>query len=222
MRQLRGFSLAEVLITLSIVGVIASVTLPSLQLNVEKQKVGPMLMKAINTLEVANSVALQMAEAVTLDEIDTNYLGGALKDYTKLANIPYNPSTGTKITGSAYATKDGIVLIEEAGLASDAVADVKTSGSYYKIVVDINNEKGPNKFGRDLFRLYVDSKGMIIPEGSKLGIGYLKDWKTWDDAENGCLSITKDKKEAPKVASKCAGSVTDNGGRVLYFYDAIK
>ena len=64
-----GFSLAEVLITMAVVGFIAAVTLPSLQLNVEKQKVGPALMKAVNTLEVANSVAIQVAEVSALNEI---------------------------------------------------------------------------------------------------------------------------------------------------------
>lgn len=54
-----AFTLAEVLIALAIIGVIASVTLPALNANVQKQQVGPALAKAINTLENANRLLLE-------------------------------------------------------------------------------------------------------------------------------------------------------------------
>lgn len=218
-----GFSLAEVLITLAIVGFIAAVTLPSLQMNVEKQKVGPSLMKAVNTLEVANSVALQVAEAATLNEIaledENNYLGDVLKDYTKLVEVEYDATTGNPMTGdSFYATKDGIVLTASK-LTSGGAADVKTSGTYYLVQADINGSKGPNLAGKDIFKLYVDTKGIVIPYGSRLGEGYTKDWKLWTE---GCKSIKKgEQKAAPTGAETCAGSIVDNGGRILYFYEGI-
>lgn len=214
-----GFSLAEVLITLGIIGVIAAITLPSLQMSVEKQKVGPSLMKAVNTLEVANSVALQVEEAATLDEIGTDnnkgYLSFILQDYTKLVKVTYDG-------GDAYATKDGVVLKEaEEGKLSNGTASARFSGKYYTVDVDINGDKGPNKDGRDKFILYVDTKGIVLPYGSKLGEGYTKSWsKTlW---ETGCKSNEKGKtKVKPSKALSCTGSIVDNGGRVLYFYEGI-
>ena len=45
-----GFTLAEVLITLAIVGLIASLTLPGLNSNISNRRIGPALAKAINNL----------------------------------------------------------------------------------------------------------------------------------------------------------------------------
>ena len=64
-----GFTLAEVLITLGIIGVIATLTIPSLQTNVRAQSVGPGLAKAINTLENANKMLLTNENARNLTEI---------------------------------------------------------------------------------------------------------------------------------------------------------
>ena len=218
-----GFSLAEVLITMAVVGFIAAITLPSLQLNVEKQKVGPALMKAVNTLEVANSVAIQVAEVSALNEIATSlggdendYLGTILKDYTKLVEVEYDP-VNSPIEGTAYATKDGIVLIS-GDKQTGGTADVKTSGEYYVVNVDINGAKAPNKYGKDIFTLYVDTRGLVIPYGSKLGEGYLAEWPLWT---NECKTVTKDSKVVPTNTEACTGSVVDNGGRVLYFFDGI-
>ena len=68
-RELKGFTLAEVLITLGIIGVIASLTLPSLTINIVKQQTGPSLAKAINSLETTNKLALQEGSARSLDQL---------------------------------------------------------------------------------------------------------------------------------------------------------
>lgn len=218
MKKLHGFSLAEVLITLAILGVIAAVTLPSLQANIEKQKAGPALMKAINTLESANSVALQMEEASTLEEIapndSNNYLGAVLKSYARLSKVEYNPVSSPIKGGDFYSTKDGIVMKND-NLANDGVADERTSGFYYVVYLDINGTKAPNLYGRDIFKLYVDTKGMVIPYGSKLGENYVENWPLWTDScKNG-------KKEEIKDTATCAGSIVDNGGNILYFFESI-
>ena len=56
----QGFTLAEVLLTLGIIGVVASLTLPSLNKNVQGTKAAPALMKSINTLQ--NALSLGMAQ----------------------------------------------------------------------------------------------------------------------------------------------------------------
>ena len=50
----KGFTLAEVLITVGIIGVIASIALPALQNNYTKQQIPVLLAKAINSLETAS------------------------------------------------------------------------------------------------------------------------------------------------------------------------
>ena len=49
MMKKNGFTLAEVLITLSIIGVVATMTLPALMTNVQEQQARTGIKKAINT-----------------------------------------------------------------------------------------------------------------------------------------------------------------------------
>ena len=62
----KGFTLAEVLITLSIVGVIAAVTLPTFVSNTTKAQIGPKLGKAVAMLEQANKALLDEYNVDTL------------------------------------------------------------------------------------------------------------------------------------------------------------
>ena len=55
----KGFTLAEVLITLGIVGVIAAITLPTLVQDTTAAQVGPKLAKAVSTFEQANQALLK-------------------------------------------------------------------------------------------------------------------------------------------------------------------
>ena len=56
----KGFTLAEVLITLGIVGVVASMTLPTLNNNVQKQTYEAGAKKAYNIL--SNAVSMYMVD----------------------------------------------------------------------------------------------------------------------------------------------------------------
>ena len=60
-----GFTLAEVLITLGIVGVVASMTLPTLNNNVQKRSYEAGAKKAYNT--ISNAVSMYMADQETED-----------------------------------------------------------------------------------------------------------------------------------------------------------
>lgn len=240
-----GFTLAEVLISLSIVGVIAAITLPSLHLSVEKQKVGPALMKAVNTLEVANTVALQMENAVDLTDIYTGngigYLDGILVNYTKLVEV--RPASGND-TGT-YATKDGIEIWETISSepSGEGTKQIKTfkgnpgsklTGNFFKVHVDTNGkDRTPNIEGKDQFTLYVDTSGTVVPYGSKIGkdVSYQTDyesgWAAWYQANNAgydnCPNNVKgETKVQPHYPESCAGSVVDNGGRLLYYYEGIE
>lgn len=62
----KGFTLAEVLITLGIIGVVAALTTPALNSSFQKNKVGPTLRKVVSTMEVANEHVLAEQESNTL------------------------------------------------------------------------------------------------------------------------------------------------------------
>ena len=61
-----GFTLAEVLITLGIVGVVAALTAPALVQNAGSAQIGPKLAKAVNTFEVANENLLSDTGAASV------------------------------------------------------------------------------------------------------------------------------------------------------------
>ncbi len=61
-----GFTLAEILITLGIIGVVAALTAPSLVQNAGSAKVGPTLAKVKTTIEVANEQLMHDRELNSL------------------------------------------------------------------------------------------------------------------------------------------------------------
>lgn len=228
-RLSKGFTLAEVLITLGIIGVIASLTLPNLSININKQQVGPALSKAVNTLETANALALQEGGARTLDQLTPQdkacYFDVALAKHVQWHKEPldkpyykFNNVTAFDFGASnMYVAKDGITYLRKDGDTPVAVADLTVlplmySGQYYTVYVDVNgNRKGPNALGRDLFELIIDTKGSVIPVGSETYLNYIKgstlSWKT------NCYSS----KIVPTDERACAGAVMDNGYKVIHY-----
>lgn len=105
-----GFTLAEVLITLAIIGVVATLTLPALMTNTQEQQAKTALKKGINTL----TEAAQMNQAI--DGFDYSNLKKNDKDeeaqslyglLSKRANIDYKKSgaCGSEKGGAATAER---------------------------------------------------------------------------------------------------------------------
>ena len=147
-----GFTLAELLITLSIIGVIAAVTIPSLSNNINKSQVGPALMKAVNTLENANELAMRSTDtsdllqhAIEAGVNASSYLSEVLTDFTGIALVEYTSSndvlSSSNVGGTNfYGTKDGIVFKngskgadENATLTAAIKPTTRLSGKYYNI-----------------------------------------------------------------------------------------
>ena len=230
MHKKLGFTLAEVLITLGIIGVVASVTLPSLTLDVEKRKIPTTLSKAMNTLETVNKMALVENEAERLCDITNHcsatnaadkYLSDIFVKYTSAVKFPSTLLTGSdKYTydgisvSSGYTTKDGISFMVRSSsyykkinnLGSDNYPE-SASGDYYTIVVDLNGRKGPNKTAQDVFYFRVDTKGGVFPMGSSAYYGQT-DWTTNCPADG----------TAPVDAIACSASIVENGWQVKYKY----
>ena len=83
-----GFTLAEILITLGIIGVVAALTAPALVQNAGSAQIGPKLAKAVSTFELANQNLLNDANMDTLiaagafdGDNEGNDAGAAIKNY---------------------------------------------------------------------------------------------------------------------------------------------
>lgn len=110
-----GFTLAEVLITLGIIGVVAALTTPTLVQNVGTSKVGPSIMKALSTWNIANENLLSDQEGSNLKSLgiksgtEDNYID-TLSHYMKISPFVNNDYTVTTYNGTTLANQYTIAI----------------------------------------------------------------------------------------------------------------
>ena len=170
-----AFTMAEVLITLGIIGIVAAMTLPIIvgkyqkQVTISKlQKVYSILNQALERSEVDHEAYRYWPSA--FDMGDENYFNIYWKPYLKVSHIcktykdcgyksntPWIQQNGKPITLSLVAPgarttfflEDGtLIVMLSAGGGSEGTL-VKADEVY----VDINGPGNPNKMGRDVFIL---------------------------------------------------------------------
>lgn len=197
----KGFTLAEVLITLGVIGVVAAITLPSLLADTATAQIGPKLAKSVSMFEQANESLLSENASDTL--IDAGFWPGAT--YTKeLRKYLKGSADGTK-----FLTKDGVLFTFE-DLEGDPTnpsepAHMQKIG---KVKMDINGEDTkPNSDGTDIFHFTLWNDGSLRPKGGT----------DWDGADTKETWETKCKKDAVAAdATFCAGHIFENNFKVYY------
>ena len=157
-----GFTLAEVLITLAIIGVVATLTLPALMTNTQEQQSRTALKKGINTLTEAAQMnqAIDGFDYATFSTTSTNN-DDTLSLYallSKRTTMDYQTSGTTSSAArlvnngaSNYVVffRDGAALAfpnTEAATTGNTVSNPAADGLPYgiKAVYDTNGQKGPN------------------------------------------------------------------------------
>ena len=139
-----AFTLAEVLITLGIIGVVAAMTMPSLIQNYKRQQATARIKKFVSVINQALISAendLGAREDWVIGEVDNsdsayNFLNTYIKPYIKSADVEKRTLFGRNMATLRFV--DGSQM------------SVKV-GACYDIFYDINGEKGPNEKGRDIF-----------------------------------------------------------------------
>lgn len=138
-----AFTLAEVLITLGIIGVVASLTMPSLIANTRKNTYSVRLKKFYSVMQQAilmynaenGTMSGEWEEPTTTSESIENYwnihFGPYFKNVLKLEK---------KFTGG----RNGLIVYFE-----DGSTLVITRGGAVDLRYDVNGEKPPNVYGRD-------------------------------------------------------------------------
>ena len=158
-----GFTLAEVLITLTIIGVIATLTLPTLMTNTAERQYVTGLKKVINTLSEAGQTNAALAGfdygsitdatdgvSLTANPVDAN--GNQLQSVYALlynrTNLDFQKN-GQPLPGLEDADsrtiyfRDGSALVLDANDVSVEEGAVVRGGRILA-VVDVNGAKGPN------------------------------------------------------------------------------
>ena len=139
-----AFTLAEVLITLGIIGVVAAMTMPSLMQNYKRQQATARIKKFVSVINQALISAendLGPREDWVKGEEDNSdsaydFLNTYIKPYIKSADIEKRTLLGMNMATLRFV--DGSQM------------SIKI-GACYDIYYDINGEKGPNEKGRDIF-----------------------------------------------------------------------
>ncbi len=200
--SLPAFSLAEVLITLGIIGIVAAMTIPTLIQNTRDQQTVVAVKKAYSVLSSAFTSAVQ--ENGTADNWDLG-VAGTSDGATKLMDI-ITPSfsiaknCGTQngcFANGLYKTINGydaINFFDDPHFAKVQLNDGSTMATWSNgqtcgggpycgfIVVDINGNKSPNKYGIDTFWFMVAST-KITPYG--YWGSSMAECNKFDSAKNG-------------------------------------
>lgn len=182
-----GFTLAEVLITLGIIGIVAAMTLPALiQKNTEKATVAQ-LKKSYSILSQAYLSILSehgSPDGWGLQDRDTEGSGQAMMDkfapYLKIAKNCGTTDHGCFSEGTADAQgntaakallADGSAIsirVWSPDCSSQAYGNIKQLRDMCGFIeVDVNGLKRPNAYGIDRFRFFV-TKTSIFPYGTSL------------------------------------------------------
>jgi len=192
-----GFTLAEVLITLGVIGVVAAMTIPTLISNYQKHVIESNLKETYSILQQvmrSNEGNDNAFDPEVLDGTDSleKWFNSYMKPYLKFSHLCINKSgcwhkgvTKTLGGGTApYDMKDmgvgintiTIKLYNGANLCLDSygVSDlwnihgIKSTSLGLVVLIDANGDSGPNIIGKDIHPVAFTEKG-LIPDGADSG-----------------------------------------------------
>lgn len=188
-----AFTLAEVLVTLAVIGVVAALTIPNLVKKYQQHVYATSLKKAYAQIEQV--FKLYMADEGVTDLSQTPVFQAGY-DYTRLKEMlykyfrvtkycyygtecgitesnldPSQGSFGTQFTNYATIyTADGLTIMFHLGdgVGCKPNANNPTKGACFDFDIDTNGTKSPNIRGRDYFDDFLMSPyGEIYPCGSR-------------------------------------------------------
>lgn len=181
--KLFGFTLAETLITIGIIGVVAALTIPSIIQNYQEKTTIVKLKKHYSMMQQAYTMAIQ--ENGTADNWslkansynDNENILYYLKPYLKTIKYcgsqnncwqapRYNLNKTTAESIGVYKSYSKAIFNDGSIIAArvhetDFSDDIHRWAGYS---IDLNGERGPNVYGKDVFNFYF-TQNKIIPFG---------------------------------------------------------
>ena len=167
-KQIKAFTLAEVLITLGIIGIVAEMTIPTLMNNVQDQVYKTGYKTAYSEASQAWLRAMTDDKIVALPNVGDNQAQrlanfAAFQSYFQVSKTCGDASTATlaaisdcwangEMWWTSFPYANGVAFIDNAGMAWVLTVSISTTNTN-EIFVDVNGSKKPNKFGQDRFDL---------------------------------------------------------------------
>jgi type II secretory pathway pseudopilin PulG len=254
-----AFTLAEVLITLGIIGVVSAMTIPSLINKCQKVVWANQAKKEYAMWTQVFKSILADNDTTSLSETELwSKIQGSMVDswsnptttntafWTELGKyVKISPSSHTIETDKYYTKEDrsstasfdedypiflsnGTKLVlyfifKTPSRETDAqCSKIKALGGSMcsnigNIMIDVNGNKGPNVFGRDVFFFYISDEGVLYPSGGK---DYALNWESTNLASNSnywknIYNETKEQNDA-KEGHNRTGQLMEEGWKMTY------
>lgn len=187
-KTFRAFTLAEVLITLGIIGVVASITIPTLIKNTQDAEFKTKMKKGFSVLSQA-TMSLASDNGGTIPTYGTyDQFMSAYSDYLSYIKVCYQGDTSCSTgNGNDYKTYSGAAWPGgwpfDAGRAAGVLKDGTVFYFAYlgiaqgwritdrqncigHVIIDTNGAKGPNQTTKDIWELLIGNDGRVVPMGS--------------------------------------------------------
>ena len=172
----RAFTLAEVLITLGIIGVVASMTIPTLINKYQKQVTAVKLKKAWNILSNAYVRAEQefdsseywvFPQSGTISDVE--FFNKYFKPFLKTSDVKIRLYSASNLSGG-----DAYIAQILSPLGTDAISSIDgmclypwSNHQFFMFTVDINCMAPPNVAGKDIFDVaelvWMGDHKMVVP-----------------------------------------------------------
>ncbi len=225
----KAFTLAEILITLGIIGVVAALTVPNIYSNYQQEALTAQLRKIISEIESAFDLSITSEGKTTLsgtriarDGIDEKFIDTYFKYIKKckdtdtakcFASEQYFSINGKKkdfkCAGYSYVLANSSAIcmniVKEIPILTEDDEDSgkfkQLKGLNIEIFIDTNGNQPPNVGGRDMFHVYMMPDGRIQDHANIAGVCI-----TQEDGNVIC-----ERPEAEDIYSDCESSPFGDG-----------
>lgn len=223
----RGFTLAEVLITIGIIGVVAALSTPAIMQNTQNAKIGPQLAKLSTTVETGIQAIMTDQEKkyfkdvvhpdnndvsvpIQIDAIVGNYIKA--RKYTETVPPFKNLSDGANFAAEGFNTTinstyifsdKSAIAIPDCTLGDDGNGNINDYCVFYGMMPAFANKAGL-VMGKDVFPFFVTKEGHILTP-TEIGLDDSNDECTEDNVLNRTTT-----------GAFCVDKIAENGWKVHY------
>lgn len=202
----KAFTLAEVLITLGVLGVVAAMTMPTLinkqrnkALEAQFHKAHSLVSQALTQMGSNNIDLAKMYCGTTRRDEKENIFIKDFAKYFKVVKSEYGNTADLTKLGYKNATfyqsapghavfnndshNNGAIIISNGMMIASSGCWWRDGGVGIDFVVDTNGTKGPNKFGYDLFYFQFGDDNRLYPDSGN----YM--YAQTDEAQLACCNF---------------------------------
>lgn len=194
----QGFTLTEVLLVITLIGIVAMETIPTLVQNIQNQELKAAYKKVYSTIDQATRMIMDENGGTLLglcDDTDSNCLKNKyLQSLSTIKSCNENTSKAQKcwhvdnyakyLNGTYYNDIDpaGVVLSNGSLVWIYMAYKYCNNGSMdvncAELKVDVNGFKGPNVVGKDVYRIFL-YRDRVMPDGAQ---------GTWNATHSTCIN----------------------------------